>query len=106
MQRIVRTSTDQNRLLSIVTLEQKRSTTTGGQSILQKRNALYTCNLEALAAAHVLAHHHVISTQHIRLRLGKLCAIAIVCPRREIFLLHTHQPLDLILRRLMAMRTT
>src|SRR5208282_2434497 len=87
-------------------LNGRRSMTSGRQTILQKRDALHARNLEALAAAHVLAHHHVVPTQHVRLRFGEFRAVAIVRAWREALLLHAHQPLDLILRRLMAMRTT
>jgi hypothetical protein len=79
---------------------------TTDDALLQKRDALDARNLKSLSAAHVLAHHHVVSPQHVRLRLGELRAVAIVRPRGQTFLLHAHQPLDLILRRLMAMRTT
>src|ERR1700687_2043156 len=78
--------------------------TTG--ALLQKRDALPAHNLKSLAAAQVLAHHHVVSPQHVRLRLGELRAVTIVGPRRQTLLLHAHQPMDLILRPLMAMRTT
>ena len=50
--------------------------------LIQKRHALYAGDLEAFAAADVLAHHHVIAAQHVGLRLGKLCAIPFVRPRR------------------------
>lgn len=76
------------------------------QPILQKRHTLHARNLKALAAAHVLAHHHVVAPQHIRLRLGKLRAIPIIRSRRQTFFLRPHQPLNLIFRRLIAMRTT
>src|SRR5580658_155883 len=84
----------------------QRSATTGRQTILQKRDALHAGNLKSLSAAHVLAHHHVVPPQHIRLRFRKLRPIAIVGPGGQILLLHAHQPLDLVLRRLMAVRTT
>src|SRR5208282_6048199 len=82
-----------------------RSTTRRRQAILEKRDALHARNLKALAAAHVLAHQHVVAPQHVGLRLGELGAVALVRPRRQTLLLHPHQPLDLILRRLMAVRT-
>src|SRR5260370_28676988 len=82
---------------------QRRRTAT---PLLQERDALHACNFKSFAAAHVLAHHHVIPAQHVRLGLGELGAVAIVRSRRQALLLHAHQPLDLILRRLMTMRTT
>src|SRR5271155_3891947 len=84
----------------------RKSTTASRQAILQKRDALHACNLESLAATHILAHHHVVSAHHIRLRLGEFRAIAIVRPGRQTLLLHAHQPLNLVLGRLMAMGTT
>ena len=79
---------------------------TDGNALLQKRYALHACNLKALAAAQVLAHQHIVSPQHVRLRFCELRPVAIVRSRRQVLFLHAHQPLDLILRRLMAMRTT
>jgi hypothetical protein len=38
-----------------------------GDALVQKRDALHACNLEAFAAAQVLAHQHIVSPQHIRL---------------------------------------
>src|SRR5580692_6707658 len=76
------------------------------RGLLQKSDALYASNLKTLSATLVLAHHHVVAAQHVRLRLGKFGTIAIVRARRKTFLFRSHQPLDFIFRRLMAMRTT
>src|SRR5579859_5461603 len=77
-----------------------------GPTLLQKRDALHAGNLKAFAATHVLAHHHVVAPQHVRLRFGELGTVPLVGPRRQRLLLGAHQPLDLILGRLMAVRTT
>ena len=78
----------------------------GGDFLLEKGDALHAGDLKSFSAAHVLAHHHVVSPQHVRLCLGEFCAVPIIRPRRQIFLLHPDQPLDLIFRRLVAVRTT
>src|SRR5215813_5152079 len=49
--------------------------------LLQKRHALHASYLKPLAAAHVLTDHHVVAPQHIRLRFGELCPVAIVGTR-------------------------
>jgi hypothetical protein len=75
-------------------------------SLLKKRDALHSRNFKTLAATHVLAHHHIVSPQHIRLSLRELRSIAIVGARWQGFLFHAHQPLDLILSGLMAVGTS
>jgi hypothetical protein len=77
----------------------------GQFSSTKKCDALNAGDLEALAAADVLAHHHVVTAQHVGLCLGKLRSIAFVDPRRQTLFLRAHQPLNLILRCLMAVRT-
>src|SRR5258706_14118134 len=72
--------------------------------LAQKRHALHACDLKALPAADILADHHVVAAKHIGLRLGKLRAVPVVGAGRQILFLGTHQPLDFILSRLMAMR--
>ena len=56
-------------------------------SLLQKRDALHACDLKSLAAAHVLAAHPVVATQHVGLRLGKLGPVALLGPRGQTLLL-------------------
>jgi hypothetical protein len=66
---------------------------------------LDTADLNALAAAHVLAHHQVIFADHIGARLGELSAIAVVGAGRELSLLRSDQPVELVLGGLAAMWT-
>ena len=47
-------------------------------ALLQKGDALHACNLKALAAAQVLAHHYVVAPQHVRLRLGELRPLSLI----------------------------
>lgn len=60
--------------------------------LIQERDRLDSGNFKALAAAYVLAHDHVVATHHVRLRLGKLGAVALVGASRELLLLGPHQP--------------
>src|ERR1022692_241712 len=71
-----------------------RSASARGQPVLQKRYALHARNLEALAAADVLADHHVVAAQHVRLRFGEFRAIAIIGSRRENLFFHCPPPFD------------
>src|SRR5262249_30621127 len=74
-------------------------------ALLKKCHGLDAGDLEALAAAHVLADHHVVTAQHVGLRFRELGPIAIVGTRRQRLFLGAHQPLNLVLRSLMAVRT-
>src|SRR2546427_6061630 len=65
---------------------------------------LYAGDFETLAAAHVLASHKIIFTQHVGARLGEAGAIPVVGTSRELPFLGANDPGDLILRRLMTMR--
>src|SRR5580704_7377990 len=63
---------------------------------------LHAGNLEAFAAAHVLAHHHVVSAQHVRTGFSEAGAITLVGPSWQLPLLGANQPSDFVLRRLVA----
>src|SRR5450755_3254856 len=78
------------------------STSAGGQTVLQKSYALHAGDLKALAATNVLADHHVVAAQHVGLRFGELCAVAIIGARRQTLFLRSHQPLDFVFGRLLA----
>jgi len=65
---------------------------------------LHSGNFKALAAAYVLAHDHVIAANHVRLRFGKLGAIALIGAPGELFLLGPHQPCEFVLTGLAAVR--
>ncbi len=60
--------------------------------LLQKRDGLHARNFKALAAADILAGHHIIATNHVRLGLGELGPIAFISPRRQLPFLGAHQP--------------
>jgi hypothetical protein len=77
----------------------------GLASFVQKRDRLDARDLEALAAANILAGHHVVTADHIRLGFGELGAIALVGAAGKLLLLGTHQPGELIFTRLAAVRT-
>ena len=61
-------------------------------ALIQKRHRLDASHLKALAAADVLAHDHIVAADHVRLRLGELCAVALVGTSGELLLLGPHQP--------------
>lgn len=60
--------------------------------IVQKRDGLDSGHFKPLAAADVLAHCHIVTADHIRLRLGELGAVAFVSTAGELALLGAHQP--------------
>src|SRR5450432_512030 len=66
---------------------------------IDKNNRLHAGNLEAFAAAHVLAHHHVVFAQHVRLGFGEAGAVALVGAARYLLLLGADYPGHLVLRR-------
>ena len=49
-----------------------------GKRRLTKHYRLQACNLKLLPASWIFALHIVIEARHIRLRLGKLCAVAFI----------------------------
>ena len=66
---------------------------------------LHAGDFKSLAAAHILAGHKIIFAQHVGARLGKAGAITFVGASRKLPFLGANDPRDLILRRLMTMRT-
>src|SRR5882724_2982397 len=89
---------------SILMLEPKRQCGTMRSALLGDHRGL-TRNIEALAAAHVLAGHHVVLAHHIGAELGEARAVTLVGASGKLTLFRAHHPGDLIVRRLMAMRT-
>jgi hypothetical protein len=69
---------------------------------LQEGHGLNSRDVEALAAADVLAAHHVVGARHIRLELRKTGAIPLIRVAREAILLPPHQPAYLVLVRFAA----
>lgn len=74
------------------------------QALIQKRHRLDSGHFKALAAADVFAHDHVVAADHIGLGLGEFGAVALVGAAGELLLLGAHQPCELILASLTAVR--
>ncbi len=66
---------------------------------------MHSGNFKALAAADVLAHHHIVATDHVRLRFGKLGPVTLVGSAGELLLLGPYQPCQFVLAGLAAVRT-
>jgi hypothetical protein len=64
-----------------------------------------TRNIEALAAAHILAGHYVVFAHHIGTELREAGAIALIGTASELPLLGTNDPSHFVFRRLMAVGT-
>jgi hypothetical protein len=75
------------------------------EKVLDKRNRLYSHHVESFSASDILTAHRVIAPNHITLCLGEACLIAVVGPTRQLCLLSSHHPLDLILSLLPTMGT-
>jgi len=75
-----------------------------GRRSVEEGDRLHGRDVEALPATHVLAHHDVVFAEHVGAGLGEACTVALIGARGKVFLLGTNQPVDLVLRRLMAMR--
>src|SRR3954468_19268220 len=69
-----------------------------------KNHGLQPGNLEALAAAHVLATHNVIFAHHVRACLSETGAVAFVGAAGKLALFCAHQPGDFVIGGLMAVR--
>src|SRR5438270_13581707 len=72
---------------------------------LNKRHRLNPHNIKALSAPHILAPHRVVPPNHIALCLGKTSPVAVIGPSRQLRLLPPHNPINLILALLSAVRT-
>ena len=72
--------------------------------LLQKRYGLNAGDFKAFAAAHVLAHDHVIAADHIGLGFGELGAVALVGAAGKLALFGAHQPGEFVVTGLAAMR--
>ena len=69
---------------------------------LKKDHRLHARDLEALAAARILALHEIVAPQHVGTRLGKARAVALIRLPAQRLLFGAHQPADLVGLRLMA----
>jgi hypothetical protein len=72
---------------------------------LNKRDRLDSDHIEALSAPDVFAAHRVIAPDHVALRLGESCPVAVIRSSRQLRFLSPHHPLNLILSLLPAVRT-
>src|ERR1700751_2498412 len=78
---------------------------TAGECSVEESYRLYGRDVEALAATHVLAHHDVVFAKHVGASFSETSAVTIICARRKTALLGANEPVDLVLCRLMAVRT-
>ena len=62
-------------------------------------------DLEALAAAHVLTSHQVVFAEHVGAGLGEAGAVTLVGASGKLTLLGANHPSNLVLSRLVAVRT-
>jgi hypothetical protein len=72
--------------------------------LLRENNRLHSGDLEAFAAAHVLAGHEVVLAQHVGAGFGKAGAIAFIAASGQLSFLGANNPGDFVLSRLMAVR--
>src|SRR5580698_898078 len=68
-------------------------------------DGLHAGNLKALAAAQVLAGHHVVFAQHVGTGFGEFGAVTVVSAAGKLLFLGTHEPCDFVFPRLLAMGT-
>jgi hypothetical protein len=76
-----------------------------GRCPLQEGDGLDAGDVEAFAAADVLAGEYVVGTDHVALGLGEAGAVALVCTAAELGFLAADQPSDLVLTGLAAVGT-
>jgi hypothetical protein len=62
-------------------------------------------NVEALAAAHILAGHHVVFANHVGSKFGEAGAVALVGTAAKLVFLGAHHPGHFIFRRLVTVGT-
>jgi hypothetical protein len=74
------------------------------QTTLKERDGLYAGDLKWPAASRIDAGNLVVATHHVALRFGELGAVALIGAARHLAFLAAHQPLQLILARLAAVR--
>src|SRR6185369_3670155 len=74
------------------------------RGLFEKRHGLDAGDLKPLAATHVLAHKHVVFADHIGTRLGELGLVALVGAAGELLPLGSHEPRNLVVASLAAMR--
>jgi hypothetical protein len=74
--------------------------------ILDKRYRLNSHDIEAFSAPDILAAHRIIASDHVALRFGKTSPVAVVGSARQLRFFPPHDPLDLILSLLPAVRTS
>src|SRR5690242_1430221 len=78
--------------------------TTRGIALFHEHYGLDAGNIEALAAAGVLAGGYVVAAQHVGTQLGVAGAVTLVGSAGYLCLLGTHEPAQFVLPRLPAMR--
>ena len=91
-----------NQRLAIDTLALGRDSA----KLFSEDDRLHSRDFKPLAAADILARHHVVFPHHVGLRLGKARPVALIGMARQPITLAPHQPRKLILVRLAAVRTS
>jgi hypothetical protein len=69
---------------------------------IHEYHRLHARNLEAFAAAQILAHHDVVFAQHVRTGFGKAGTVALVRPAGQLPLFGPDDPSHFVLRRLLT----
>src|SRR5438105_441672 len=72
--------------------------------LFHEGDGLHAGDFEALAAADVLADHHVVAAKHVGAGFGELGAIALIGTRRKLALLSAHQPGEIVVVAVAAVR--
>lgn len=76
-----------------------------GEALFRKYHGLQTGDLKTLAAANVLAAHHVIFSQHVGFCFGKSGAVALIGVTRKLLFPGAHDPGNFIIPGLVAVWT-
>src|ERR1700733_10495710 len=74
-------------------------------AVLLRDHRRLASKFEALAAANILASHHVVFAHHVRPEFREASAVSLVGAARKLPFLGTHHPGDFIFSRLVTMRT-
>jgi hypothetical protein len=74
-------------------------------AVLNKGYRLDTHDVEAFPAANIFATHRIVAPDHIALRFGEACPVAVIGSSGQLRLFSPYHPLDLILSLLPAVGT-
>src|SRR5690349_16289945 len=93
-------------LLTLRVLNHTAALSGSRATALKERDGLKTYYLEPLATPDILAPDQVISAHHIALRLRKPSPVAFIGAPRNLALFPAHNPADLVIAGLAAVRTS